>query len=132
VKISRTIGDDPVARLSAGGFSTEGLSGDTSFHAARELGDGLWIYTCSSEGHVRPIGYCSVACRHGRREEAERHYEQYLIDSAQYEGRWEGKQHTCDVCSRWTDSYAVLKSYVAHPLCPLHLNSDGLRQLTLV
>ena len=96
------------------------------FHGVREIAPGCWLYTCRNAGALWPIGYCSVACRHATPEEAEWHYREYLLDSAQFGGRWAGKEYRCEVCRAWTDRFAVLKSYVVHPLCPAHLNRDGL------
>jgi len=98
----------------------------TDFHGARQVVPGRWLYTCRNDEQQWPIGYCSVDCRHASPEDAEWHYREYLLDSAQFGGRWAGKEYRCAACGTWTDHFAVLKSYVAHPLCPAHLNRDGL------
>jgi hypothetical protein len=96
------------------------------FHGVRQVAPGRWLYTCRNAGALWPIGYCSVACRHDTPEAAEWHYREYLLDSAQFGGRWAGKEYRCEVCRAWTDRFAILKSYVVHPLCRAHLNRDGL------
>jgi hypothetical protein len=104
----------------------------TDFHGPRQGADGTWSYTCRANGRLGPIGYCTPTCRHASPEDAEEHYRQYLIDSAQYGGRWMGKEYQCEVCRCWTDRFAVLRSYVVRPLCLSHLNRDGLAQLSLL
>jgi hypothetical protein len=99
-------------------------------HAAREV-DGGWLYTCRQAGDLRPLGDCSEHCRHPGPADAERHYQQYLLRSARFDGRWQGKEYRCAVCDAWTDRYAVLETHVAVQLCRAHLNRAGLEHLAL-
>lgn len=98
----------------------------TDYHGAREVRPGRWLYTCRNAGGLWPIGYCTPECWHLSAQDAERHYRDYLLDSAQLGGRWAGKEYRCEVCGDWTDRFAILRSYVVHPLCPTHLNRAGL------
>jgi hypothetical protein len=104
----------------------------TDYHGPRRVANGGWVYTCRTDAGLWPIGYCTTRCRHVSPEDAEEHYREYLIDSAHFGGQWRGKEYQCEVCRAWTDRFAVLKSYVVRPLCPTHLNREGLEQLALL
>ncbi len=100
-------------------------------HAAREVRGGVWLYTCRSAGQLWPLGDCSERCAHPTPADAERHYQQYLLRSARYDGVWQGKEYRCAVCQAWTDRYAVLETHVVVSLCPAHLDRTGLERLAL-
>lgn len=98
-------------------------------HAARQVAGGPWLFTCLDEGRLHPIGYCSKACAHSARDDAEQHYREYLADSAEFGGRWAAKEYRCEVCGTWSDRYAVLASNEVFRLCPAHLNQAVLRSV---
>jgi hypothetical protein len=118
---------DRAARNERGAPSADGPV--ALFHAARELEPGRWFYTCFVGSQLRSLGYCSTNCRHTAKAEAERHYEQFLVDTAALDGRWVGKEYRCEACGTWTDRYAFLHSNIDHRLCTRHLNRATLATL---
>lgn len=100
---------------------------------AADGGLGAWLYCCLYQKSYRPIGYCSLECRHREPAEAAEHYREYLLDQATYDGRWHGVYYRCELCGEWTDSFAQVPSaFIIHRLCRSHLNRNGLGRVLTV
>ena len=87
------------------------------------------MYSCRAHGRLWALGYCSPRCRHATSEDAAAHYREYLLDTARYDGHWQGVAYRCELCDAWTDRFAQLESFTLHRLCPRHLTRDGLAQI---
>lgn len=107
---------------------------DDAYHLARRMtnaaGEKVWVYFCSHGKWLQPIGYCSERCGHTSPAEAQQHYLEYLLDEATYDGRWIGVSYRCEICGKWTDRFAQLKSaFTMYRLCENHLNRHALSNL---
>jgi hypothetical protein len=92
----------------------------------------LYHYCCCTfpGNHVWPVGYCSKGCPgHESKDDARRHYRQFLIDRfGQLSGRL-NSTGTCAICGIATTFYAWIDYHFEWDivsLCPAHLNHEGL------
>ncbi len=107
---------------------------EADYHAPRAWtravdGRWLWVFSCRAHGRLWPIGHCSARCRHWTPAEATAHYREYLLDTASYDGYWQGVAYRCELCDAWTQRFAQLASFELHRLCPAHLNRAGLQRV---
>lgn len=105
---------------------------DNDFHMARKVTNSakrdVWVYSCSYRKRPQPIGYCSERCAHTSPGDAQRHYLEYLLDEATFDGRWLGVSYQCEISGKWADGFAQLKStFTIFRLCDDHLNRNALR-----
>lgn len=111
-----------------------------NYRQARELKDedgkgrGLWHYTNMNDSRIWPEGYCADGCPgHPTPEGAEEHYREYLLATADFQGRIANAQRKCvhPGCDAWTQRNAQvgpgrLETYM---LCDLHCNRNGLEKV---
>lgn len=95
-------------------------------------GSGIWDWTTKNDDVVRQAPPCSDACRHESQKDAERHFWQYCLDSAE-EYETTQMQKPCAVCGKWTTKGLVNRSLhligFGDRLCDDHRNKDELAKL---
>lgn len=107
-------------------------------YAARQIQDGpragKWHMTVASdeERWCHAIGYCGENCAHDTADGARAHYDQWLVDKAEFTSLAVDavkEQHRCDVpgCNSWAwNSGQPPGEYMYRfTLCADHLTSDG-------
>lgn len=118
-----------------------------NYYQPKELADeagkptGVWHYTCTNDHKTWPTGYCAQGCTgHATPDEAREHYRQYLLDTADFDGRL-GQSSTsrterkceADGCDVWTDRFASVGPgrMEMHFLCDQHRNRENLDPLVI-
>lgn len=97
---------------------------------------GKWRMTVSSdeEGWCHATGYCGDDCAHDTPQEAENHFDEYVIDNATFTDTAQHEaeeQHRCEApsCNNWSWNRGTARRHWTHTfwLCPSHLNRDGFK-----